>query len=312
MTVGPDTEVHDVDATELAEPQLVGVGTLVAPHGVVGVDRPHPLEQRLSHQPVVGALVVERDAALVAPVDVDLPPVDLVAGVVGQALVAAARRLAPGNGEREPVVGPAVERLDDPLGELAGHVVDHYQLTLHVPSPHRGAGQDDPLRRSSALVSSAAISSSKLFANEATPWSSSAWLTSSRSTPASPIAASVSAAAWGSASTVRASVPWSSTASSVASGPGRLGRLAPATGALGTCRGSAHRRAAPARPRPCRATRAPARSRWPRAAGRPRCRRGSRRTTPRSQSARDRRRRPRGRRRRPPSPGRSGRARRSA
>src|SRR5690606_35960801 len=130
----------------------------------------------------------------------DLPPVDLGAGVVGEALVAAPRRVASGDGEREAVVGTAVEGLDDPLGELAGDVVDHDELAEHAQPPPPS---------SVALVSRAVISSSNDLAKEATPCSSSTRATSSRSTPTSPSASRVAWAAAGSASIVRATVPWS-------------------------------------------------------------------------------------------------------
>jgi len=84
--------------------------------------------------------VIEGQAALVAPVDVDLPPVDLAAPVVGQALVGPPGRVASGRGEGEAVVWSAVERLDDALGEFAGHVVDHYQFAVQLSLPIEAPG----------------------------------------------------------------------------------------------------------------------------------------------------------------------------
>ena len=75
--------------------------------------------------------MVGRHAALVTPVHVDLPPIDLGRAVGGEALVAAPRRVAPGEREGEGLARPGVERLDDPLGELAGHVVHDNELTVH-------------------------------------------------------------------------------------------------------------------------------------------------------------------------------------
>ncbi len=137
VAVVPETEVHDVEPAQLAQAQLVGVGPVLAPHGVVGVHRPDTLEQRLSHEPVVRIDVVEWQTALVAPVEVDLPPVDLGAGVVGEPLIAAARSVATGAREREGVVGPAVEGLDDAFGELAGDVVGDDQVSEHSGFPCR-------------------------------------------------------------------------------------------------------------------------------------------------------------------------------
>ena len=56
---------------------------------VGGVHAAHPLEQRRTHEALVGVLAVARHATFVAPVDVDVPPVDAVEGVLGEALVAA-------------------------------------------------------------------------------------------------------------------------------------------------------------------------------------------------------------------------------
>src|SRR5207253_10939130 len=120
-----------VEAAELAEAELVRVRPLLAAHRVVGVDRADAFEQRLAAEAVVRRLVVERHAALVAPVDVDLPPVDLAAGVAGEALVAAPRRVAAGQAEREPVVRSTVVRLNDALGELPRHVVDDDEFAMH-------------------------------------------------------------------------------------------------------------------------------------------------------------------------------------
>src|SRR5690606_24662817 len=131
-------------------------------HRVVRVDGADPLEQGLADEVVVRRGVVMGDAALVAPVHVDLPPVDLRAGVVGQALVAGPGRLTAGDGEREAVVRAAVERLDDPFGELSRDVVDDDELSV------QGAAYPST-PSSAALAPSASSSSSKDFENAATP-----------------------------------------------------------------------------------------------------------------------------------------------
>ena len=94
MAIGSEAEVHDVETAELAEPQLVGVGPFLTPHGEGRVGRAHPVEQGLAGEPVVRRRVIERHAALVAPVDVDLPPVDLGAAHLGEVLVAPPGRSA--------------------------------------------------------------------------------------------------------------------------------------------------------------------------------------------------------------------------
>src|SRR5690606_37042879 len=116
VPVTAETEVDEVEAAQLTDAELVGVGSLLAAHREVGVHGAHPLEERLAPQAVVGVGVVERDAALVAPVDVDLPPVDLGAALVGEAFVAAAGGGAAGQRHGEVVVRARVERLDAPLG----------------------------------------------------------------------------------------------------------------------------------------------------------------------------------------------------
>ena len=58
MAVGPQAEVDDVELADLAEPQLVGVGALVAAHRVHGVGGPDPLQQGLAPQALVGVGVV--------------------------------------------------------------------------------------------------------------------------------------------------------------------------------------------------------------------------------------------------------------
>jgi hypothetical protein len=139
VAVGPEAEVDDVEVAELTDPQLVGLGPLVAAHRVDGVGRADPLEQRLPAQSLVGVGGVGRHAALVAPVHVDLPPVDLLGADLGQALVAPARGGAPGEGQREVLAGAGVERFDDTLGELAGDVVDDEELSvLAAASPALG------------------------------------------------------------------------------------------------------------------------------------------------------------------------------
>ena len=80
--------------------------------------------------------MVGRHATLVAPEDVDLPPVDLVGAVGGQALVAAPGGVTPGQGHAEALVGTAVEGLDHPLGEFRRDVVDDDQVALHLSSPN--------------------------------------------------------------------------------------------------------------------------------------------------------------------------------
>ena len=104
VAVGAEPEVHEVEPAELADAQLVGVGALVAAHREGGVGRADPVEQRLAGQAVVRVGVVEGHAALVAPVDVDLPPVDLGAGLGGQPLVAGPGRAAAGQRDGEAVV----------------------------------------------------------------------------------------------------------------------------------------------------------------------------------------------------------------
>ena len=54
VAVGAEAEVDHVEAAELAEPQLVRVGALVAEHRVVGVDRADLLEQGVAGEVVVG------------------------------------------------------------------------------------------------------------------------------------------------------------------------------------------------------------------------------------------------------------------
>ena len=103
VPVGAEPEVDEVELAELADAQLVRVGALLAAHREVGVGRADPIEQRLAAEPVVRRRVVEGDAALVAPVDVDLPPVDLGAAVAGQPLVAGASGVAAGQRQRERV-----------------------------------------------------------------------------------------------------------------------------------------------------------------------------------------------------------------
>src|SRR5205085_10794800 len=67
VAVGAEAEVHDVEAAGGGHPLLVGVGPLVAAHGVDGVGRPPPLQERLPHQALVGVGVMGGYAALVAP-----------------------------------------------------------------------------------------------------------------------------------------------------------------------------------------------------------------------------------------------------
>ena len=94
MAVGADAQVDEVELAQLAQAELVRLGSLFAPHRIGGVGGADPVEQCLPDQAVVRPLVVERHTALVAPIEVDLPPVDLGVAVVGQPLVAVAGRVA--------------------------------------------------------------------------------------------------------------------------------------------------------------------------------------------------------------------------
>ena len=131
MPVRPEAEVHEIELAELADPELVRIRPFLAPHRVRGVRRADTVEQRLAGQPVVRALVVGRNAAFVAPVHVDLPPVDLRARIVCQPLVAPPRRVAPGKRHRVAVIRTRVKALDDTFRELRGDVVDDDELSEH-------------------------------------------------------------------------------------------------------------------------------------------------------------------------------------
>ncbi len=131
MAVGPHAEVDDVELADLAETQLVGIGPLVAVHGVDGVGGAHFLEQGLAPEELIGIGVVGRDAPLVGPVHVHGQPVDLVDALGGESLVTGPGRALPAQGETEQVVWPAPEGRDDPGRERSGHVVDHDQLSVH-------------------------------------------------------------------------------------------------------------------------------------------------------------------------------------
>ena len=70
VTVRSHAQVHEVEAPGLGHPLLVGVGALLAAHGVDGVGRPHPFQERLAAEHREGAQeadraeVVKRIAAL--------------------------------------------------------------------------------------------------------------------------------------------------------------------------------------------------------------------------------------------------------
>ena len=137
VAVGAEAEVEHVELAELAHQLVIPVGAVLTAHGVVGVDRPDVLEQRLTDQAVVRVLVVQGHAAFVAPVDVHPPPVDLGAAGFGQGLVAGAGGLAAGEKQREEVRGAGDEGLDDALGELRRHAVHDHQLPEHGPDVRR-------------------------------------------------------------------------------------------------------------------------------------------------------------------------------
>ena len=169
VAVGTEAEVDEIEPAQLPDAQLVGLGALVAAHRPRGVRGTDAIEQRLTGEPVVRVDVVERDAALVAPVDVDLPPVDGVGGDRGEPLVAAPCGAASREGQREPRGRSRGEGLDDVGGERVGHIVDDDDVADH--------------RSVAALVSSDSRRSSNEAENEATPWSSSVAVTSSSETP---------------------------------------------------------------------------------------------------------------------------------
>ena len=133
--------MHEVEAAQLRHPLLVGVGALVAAHGVDGVGGADPLEQRLAPQQLVGVGVVGGHAALVAPVDVDLPPVDLVAAVGGQPLVAAAGGVAARQRDREPSPGRSWNASITRSANSPGDVVDDDQLAVHRASAQASPGR---------------------------------------------------------------------------------------------------------------------------------------------------------------------------
>ena len=135
MAAFAEAEVDDVEPADLGDALLIRVGALVASHGVDGVGRADPLEERFAHEPFVGVRVLGRDAPLVAPVDVDLPPVDLIGAVAGQAFVTPPGRVPARHGHAEGLVGSTVEGLDDSLRELGRDVVDDEQLAVQRRSP---------------------------------------------------------------------------------------------------------------------------------------------------------------------------------
>jgi hypothetical protein len=98
---------------------------------VDGVGPADALEQRLSAETLVGSGAVRWDAAFVSPVDVDLPPVDLVGGSVGETLIAEAGRLATGEGDREVGPGTVLVGVDDAIGEGIRYVIDDHEVPEH-------------------------------------------------------------------------------------------------------------------------------------------------------------------------------------
>jgi hypothetical protein len=131
VAIRTEPEVDDVELVELAHDELIGVGAVVAPHRVDGIGGTHLFEQGFSPEPFVGVGVIGRHAPLVAPVDVDLPPIDRLGSIVGQSLVAGARRFASGQRDRERVAGAPREGVHHCLAKRAGNVVDDSYLALH-------------------------------------------------------------------------------------------------------------------------------------------------------------------------------------
>src|SRR5437870_2541073 len=123
--------MDEVELAELTDTELIRIRPFVAAHRVGGVGRTDSIEECFTGKAIVRVLVFERHAPLVAPIDVDLPPVDLGSGVVGKALVALACRAAAGERDREPVAWSRMEAFDDALGELRGDVVDDDELSEH-------------------------------------------------------------------------------------------------------------------------------------------------------------------------------------
>jgi hypothetical protein len=103
-----------------------------------------------------------------------------------------------------------VERLDDALGELAGHVVDHDEVALHRRATP-GAELERPWPRGAEqLVEGLGERGHALVLEDRA--------TSSRSTPTSAEAVEGGAGGVGVGVDVRATVPWSRKAARVASG----------------------------------------------------------------------------------------------